>query len=347
MLLFNTLGKVPIKRTNQKVQRSLTETYKREVPFKNNSSTSPPNTEIYNYTTKKNICIIQPESKEIKIFQKIRKVPQPNSKRTILSEFAPLIPIKPQKKRITTATTSTYYNREKRPSRIFQKKMRGDKTLYNNNFSLDNNDNHEFLNINKNPDFYEDNYSKKRQIKPSLFQSYKNTSQIINLPGGLKREPFQIKDDINFYFDAQNNKKQPNFAEKVTKDYCSKVSCLPNSLTTKYKKNYNCNNIFLKKCNYDSNNDNINKSKNSQNLNLRYIDKDKNDIIKSKSKCCKSLLSNYYFNSSLTKNEEDNTNKGKRFNELKLKNSESYFSFDMMKPSALWNKKYQGIVKVF
>lgn len=73
----------------------------------------------------------------------------------------------------------------------------------------------------------------KRCIKPSTFNHYTSTSQIIQLPGGIKR-------DINAMKQLNENPKCPRnsaFCSKVNNEYCSKVFCLPGRFT---KANQQC-----------------------------------------------------------------------------------------------------------
>jgi hypothetical protein len=54
------------------------------------------------------------------------------------------------------------------------------------------------------------------------FKKYDKTTQIMTLPGGLKRDSDQIKDDNKPL--VRNN---TAFTEKVARDYNSNISCLP------------------------------------------------------------------------------------------------------------------------
>lgn len=271
------------------------------------------------------------ESDEIKKFTKITKHRLPNTKRTLQAEYAPSVPLKTGKKRIYEG------NYEKIPPKLFQRKIRGNDNVYNDNFALDNSDNHRYLNINNDTDFYEDLRSKKRQLHPSIYANYKNYSQIIGLPGSRKRNEHEINDDYDFHLKALKSKKQPNFTDKLINDYFSNVTCLPNSLTTKYKK---------RKIISDNNFTNYFERNNTFN---NYYYKDYNDEkhdIYSDNK--------YYQNYYTTAGKKTHINafsdlpkNGKKLNLLKLKNLESSFTFDMLKPSTMWKKKYEGVIKIF
>ena len=102
-------------------------------------------------------------------------------------------------------------------------------------------------------------------IKQTNYSKYKTTSQIMNLPGGNKR-------NLNDVHDDQNNSEirpcikwdKPSYSTKIYKDYKSKVTCLPGSGTiTTYRrqigrpisfKRFQDNDIFNNKKNYSNDN---------------------------------------------------------------------------------------------
>ena len=129
-----------------------------------------------------------PSSEEFQKFHKKKIFPQPDSKRIILSKLLPEIPIKrraPIKRNI-----------EKKKEYSLHKK-RASEYIYNNNFSLDNTDNHKFLNI---------RLSSERRLKKTnpLYNEYNNKSQIILLPGSIKRQEENIKDELNEFQKKKN-----------------------------------------------------------------------------------------------------------------------------------------------
>jgi len=62
-------------------------------------------------------------------------------------------------------------------------------------------------------------------IRKAEFKKYDSTTQIILLPGGLKRNLKEINDD-NKPFIAKTSQ---SFNSKITKDYNSNIACLPGS----------------------------------------------------------------------------------------------------------------------
>ena len=215
--------------------------------------------------------IVNYSSEEINRFRSKHLFPQPNSKRTINPIYAPEDKFtqkynnyninsyndKYYNKNNNDNYDNNYYNYNKSFNhstttnyKLFPSKKRSTNyKLYRNNFSIDNNDRNKNLNINYDYDFYEDPFSKKRQLKSGIFNYYKTTTQIVNLPGGIKRNTHDIKDDI-FVNDIKPKSKliHPSFSIKVEEDFKSKVTCLPNSMTKNYKvkilNNYNKNNNY-------------------------------------------------------------------------------------------------------
>ena len=57
------------------------------------------------------------------------------------------------------------------------------------------------------------------------FTKYENTSQISNLPGGIKRNACEIKDNYNPL--RTNYCTSESFSTKLYRDYNSNISCLP------------------------------------------------------------------------------------------------------------------------
>ena len=105
-----------------------------------------------------------------------------NTKRTINPFYAPKEKIIPKSKSSLNINEYKYQNNNNflhssfLNNKLFPSKKRNT-NLYKNNFSIDNNDEiSKYMNNNNNNDFYEDPYSKKRQIKNSLFTHYKTTT---------------------------------------------------------------------------------------------------------------------------------------------------------------------------
>ena len=114
-----------------------------------------------------------PTSKEITKFHKIKKFPQPDSKRIIISSLLPHNPIKKKSpiKRVI----------ESKKQYLIHKKKPLEYNNNNNYYSLNNLDNHKNLNISTSP---------KRTLKKTnpLYTKYHYNSQIMLLPGAKKRK---------------------------------------------------------------------------------------------------------------------------------------------------------------
>ena len=245
----------------------------------------PPNEIIsYELDGKGKKKFITHESGEINKFRSKHLFPQPNTKRTINPFLAPEDKYFQKSKSSNNLNIYNYNNKNNNNNnsnyykyatltnfKLFPSKKRSSNfRLYRNNFSIDNNDLSENLNVNYNYDFYEDPYSKKRQLKNGLFTHYKTTTQIVNLPGGVKRNKNDINDDKSIIDKPKIKLMYPSFALKVEGDFKSNVSCLPNSMTKNYKDKNKINNYYY--------NDNWNK-RNKNYFNNSYLKEKKIDRI--------------------------------------------------------------------
>ncbi len=59
-----------------------------------------------------------------------------------------------------------------------------------------------------------------------MYKKYDHTTQIVSLPGGVKRSNNDIRDDSQTV-QARNT---PSYCTKLTRDYNSNISCLPGSM---------------------------------------------------------------------------------------------------------------------
>ena len=245
--------------------------------------------------------------KEKKSYSHKKMQPQPNSKRTILVEYAPIITIRPPKKKV-----ETFFN--KNILKLFQDKMRVKNKINNQESEITPN---------------------RKHIKTSLFNDYKIT-QIATLPCSIRRDSKFIKDDKNKDNIIRNKKRNASyFKNKITNDFYSNIICLPNSLTinnkTQNKKSKRL--IKGKSC--------INYTINKKAINNNYIKKNKsgNNIFKSKikrrefSKKIRPLSTN-----TSQYNLENMDIKDKLIK--KYKNEESKTTYDLMKPSSILNTKF-------
>lgn len=189
-----------------------------------------------------------PKSKEFQQFHKKKIFPQPDSKRIIMSKLLPKTPIKkliPIKRIIQEKKEYTFHKRI------------ASQNVYYNNFSLDNSDNHQFLNITST--------IQKRLRKPNpLVKEYNYSSQITLLPGGTKRKEENINDDLNAFI------KKQKFVKKNINGINTEING--------FKKE---NNIFDNPLN--KNNNKVYKNVNVKNKNVKNY-KDKKKSIKKISK---------------------------------------------------------------
>jgi len=264
-----------------------------------------------------------PNKKEVKIFNNIKIHPQPNSKRTLLWEFLPNTTTKRSKKQVAIQDFS------QENLKLFPEKR---KIITNN--------------VESNEKVQDSPY--KRHLKNSMFQEYKKT-QITTLPGPagqVIRDLNNIKDDKNKENKIIENKNRSiNYMDKIKNDYCSNVACLPNSLNNDLKdkkllRGRSYNNF------YDDRNKNTNRNDNYRYnyLNSRYKHKIRRG--NTKENVQRPFSSNPY-NSNNNNNHFNYDYIGENYNNKKYKNVESYLSFDMMKPSSLFQKKYELRFKKF
>ena len=235
------------------------------------------------------------EKKEPKIYNNIKIYPQPNTKRTILPEYSPIIEEKFSKKMVDIRAFSQGKNKAQ-GIKVYNKK--------NKESNLDE--------ISPN----------RRHVKDSKFKDYKIT-QITTLPGALTRDIKHINDDKS---DMNKKKEKKNgriyFINKIKNDYCSNVACLQNTLSN----NNNKDNQIKRGKSY---NKFTYKNNESDIFNCGYRGKIKREKNKVRP------LSSYNYNNYM--NKEENV----IYNNKIYKNAESYQTFDMLKPSSIFQKKYE------
>ena len=164
--------------------------------------------------------------------------------------------------------------------------------IYNNN---DNSDNH----VNE--------YVYRPSTRSGQYSSYGKTTQIVNLPGGVKRNANDINDEGDVSkIKAINKWDKPSYNTKVCKDYKSNVECLPGTGTvvvvdrdTKRRtishKKYDCNDIFNVKYDYNKSNGKTFKQfcGKRMNMNKRSNNESSNDIYQSRFQGIKKNYKNY------------------------------------------------------
>jgi len=68
-----------------------------------------------------------------------------------------------------------------------------------------------------------------RNIRNVEYKKYDNTTQITNLPGGIKRKDIEITDDKQKLL-KKKDLSLKSFGYKMDKDYKSNISCLPGTM---------------------------------------------------------------------------------------------------------------------
>ena len=290
---------------------------------------------ILNGKSKKKVIIKHQEEKK-KSYSNIKLHPQPNSKRTILVEFAPIMTIKPPKKKV-----EVYFF--KNNIKLFQDKKRVKNKVNNQESEI----NHPF----------------KSHIKTSMFNDYKIT-QISTLPCSIRRESKFINDDQKNVNKIREKKRNASyFRDKIINDFYSNIFCLPNTLTNigenkKLIRGKSCIDYTINKKEKDnknfnnnknnSKNNNINNKKNylykniysKNNLNNNHIFKSK-IVRKNKIKKIRPLSTNPSINNFNNKEIINIFGENKKDKmEKRYKNEESKSTYDFMKPSSIFNSKY-------
>jgi hypothetical protein len=169
--------------------------------------------------------------------------------------------------------------------------------IYNPNTNENNNDNY-------------NEYAYRPSTRPAQFSSYNKTTQIVNLPGGVKRNINDINDDG----DIKNMRSlqkwdKPSHNTKIYKDYKSNVACLPGTGTitvldkpvTKRainQRRYDSNDIFNTRYNSNNNNDYTGKtfkqySGKRINMSKRSNNESNNDIYQNRFQGIKKNYKNY------------------------------------------------------
>ncbi len=275
--------------------------------------------EYQNPKTNKNIIIagnfkkkvVSPQKKE-KIYNNIKIFPQPNTKRTLLPEYAPVVSIKPSKKQINVK--SSFSKEEDINTNNVKPKIKISNTFKESNPSLS---------------------PMKTHYRNTKFKDYKIT-QITTLPGALTRDINNINDDKNNIKKVREVKNQNiNYINKLKNDYCSQISCLPNSLmnndTKKIIRGKSYNKFNYKNRIYTNEDNNLVNSGGK-----KRIRREKNN--EGKKRPFSSNIYNYNSNNNIIIRNN---------NYLMLyKNEESYETFDMLRPSCVFDKKYEPRVKI-
>ena len=106
---------------------------------------------------------------------------------------------------------------------MFDRKKRAPNQNNYNSFSINN--------VSSNANNSNDNF--RRSTKACVYSRYNKTTQIINLPGGVKRNLNEINDDKRHYEKRPLIRwdKPTSYSTKIFKDYKSNVACLPGSGT--------------------------------------------------------------------------------------------------------------------
>ena len=148
----------------------------------------------------------------------------------------------------------------------------------------------------------------------------------------MTRNVNDINDDKNDFNKIKEKKiKKSYFINKLKNDYYSDIACLPNSLTNNMKNKQIIRGKTYNNFNYKNKNMLGTRGKIKRKKNVEY-----------KERPFSSDRFNYNNNYDTKINENEyNNNMIKKY-----KNAESYQSFDMLKPSSIFEKRYELRVKI-
>lgn len=81
-----------------------------------------------------------------------------------------------------------------------------------------------------------------KHYRSAEFKKYDTTTQVVNLPGGKKRDYYQIKDDYKYKKSLTQDHQL-----KFMRDYCSSITCLKSSQTINNQNQENrCRKNYIK-----------------------------------------------------------------------------------------------------
>lgn len=224
---------------------------------------------IFNITGHLRKKTTPPKTKEEKKFHNIKLKQMPNSKRVLFPH--------------QFLTETNNHKRTKSKANIDSKEFNYISNVdyiikrRKNNISKDFLDNRLICNIKT------DN---KRSNKNTPFTTYSTTTQIFNLPGGIKRKENDVEDDKNL-ITSNNNKirNRVSYKSKIKNDYNTNIVCLPGCpLNTENNENYK-NKIIIRnivKMNesdiFNLRNQPLNKEEGKYKISKKKIFADKNNI---------------------------------------------------------------------
>lgn len=174
---------------------------------------------IFEITGKQKKHLPPQNSHEIKKFNRIKLKNFPNSNRVLIPEENR----ETQKKKIHSNSTHRFnsestqfayisnvdYNIKKKPMSPYGREtfsFKQEEATKNNNFT-----------------------SLKRGNRQTPYGNYSTTTQIVNLPGGVKRNDNEIKDDrkTSRPVSRGEEKQRESYKAKIVNDYYTNISCLP------------------------------------------------------------------------------------------------------------------------
>ena len=305
--------------------------------------------------------IKQPSSIENKFVSGKKIYPQKNINKTINSiPYKSRNLFKNSKTNFSSLDNSLYVISNIKQKSLIKTNLKKNVTSYEMINSLKNNEDH-INNINNNINNTINNNSF-RKFNSLMKTNYDYKSEIVNLPGNCKRNPNEIKDDLNKDDIIKNNKIKTNSTAACLKKndlYNSKIFCLNsfneknsqknsrigNLLNRRNKKNYknvsdiiySSNDVFYP--NYENS-----KSKNKLNTNENFItnyakdfkfktvDNNGEELNMIANKLKKSLSNNYYnSNCQLKNNKNNNKNNNKSITSLKYNITNLYANYNSEK----------------
>lgn len=176
--------------------------------------------QIYEITGKRKKYFPIPESKEISKFSRITIKKFPNSNRVLLDDEKTS-----SESRKRQGNSSAKFNEE---SKQFSYISNVDYKIKRRPVSSFSRESYDFQNLNdpkNNIKTYISESTTRRGNKTTPFDNYSTTTQIANLPGGVKRKNDEIKDDSSF--SQKRIKLSESYKAKIVNDYNTNISCLP------------------------------------------------------------------------------------------------------------------------
>lgn len=161
---------------------------------------------------------VQPQTREIKQFDNIKRKPFPNSKRVLVPNGYP-----PENNKNLRKKQFSHFNRN---SQDFDYISKVDYKVRRRPPSCSVKETFDFKSYNSNQGY--NPKLPKRQNRNTPFTNYSYTSQIYMLPGCVKRQEKEIYDDAKEIKSYENKvKNRVCYQAKLNNDYYTNIACLP------------------------------------------------------------------------------------------------------------------------